>query len=101
MSMFCEKCGSILVPDDDGNFVCPRCGWKGEEVTLSEESKGGKEVHMVRETDENALPKTKVKCPKCGNDEAYYFVYQTRAADEAPTIFYKCTKCGYRWRSYD
>ena len=41
------------------------------------------------------------KCPKCGNDEAHYFVYQTRAADEAPTIFYKCTRCGYRWRSYD
>ncbi|MEM4865380.1 MAG: hypothetical protein QXY09_02690 [Acidilobaceae archaeon] len=25
---------------------------------------------------------------------------QTRAADEPPTRFYRCTKCGYTWREY-
>jgi len=25
---------------------------------------------------------------------------QTRAADEPPTRFYRCTKCGHTWREY-
>ncbi len=44
--------------------------------------------------------KTRVKCPKCGNMEAYVWIEQTRAADEPPTKIYKCTKCGYMWREY-
>ncbi len=100
MSMFCEKCGSILVPGQDG-FVCPRCGAKGDDVNISEDSKEDKEIFMIKEKDEASMPKIKVKCHKCGNNEAYYFIYQTRSADEAPTTFYTCTKCGHKWRQYD
>ena len=42
-----------------------------------------------------------VKCPKCGHDEAYYKIIQTRRADEPPTRIYKCTKCGHVWREYE
>ena len=96
--MFCKKCGSILVPGEDG-FVCPKCGWKGGEVDISEGSKSKKEINMVKEEVET-LPKAKITCPKCGCEEAYYYLMQTRSADEAPTTFYRCVKCGHRWRQY-
>ena len=46
------------------------------------------------------LPKTNGICSKCGNGEAYWFMRQTRSADEPPTVFYTCTKCEHKWRSY-
>jgi len=46
------------------------------------------------------LPKTRVKCPKCGNNEAFWVLRQTRAADEPETRIYRCTECGYSWREY-
>jgi len=97
--MFCDKCGSILVPSTDG-FACPKCGVKGADVELGEDSTGGKEVHMVKEVDDN-LPVIEVECPKCEHGKAHYFIYQTRSADESPTTFYTCCKCGHKWRDYD
>jgi len=105
----CPKCGNILIPKREKNktiLYCPKCkkSFKLEkEVKL--ENKLKKEVEEVkvigkREQEKN-LPKTKVICPKCGNDEAYYYLQQTRAADEPPTTFYICTKCGYSWRGYE
>ncbi len=47
------------------------------------------------------LPVTKeVICPKCGHEEAYYWLMQTRRADEPPTRFFKCRRCGHVWREY-
>ena len=46
------------------------------------------------------LPRTKETCPKCGFEEAYFSILQTRSADEAPTRFFKCVKCDHSWRSY-
>jgi len=46
------------------------------------------------------LPKTVATCPKCGNNEAYYWEVQTRSADEPATRFFKCTRCGHVWREY-
>jgi len=46
------------------------------------------------------LLKGEVRCPRCGCDEIYAWQIQTRAADEPPTTFYKCTKCGHTWREY-
>ena len=40
-------------------------------------------------------------CPECGHDKAYYELKQTRSADEAPTRFFECAKCGHKWRDYD
>ncbi|MBS3055577.1 MAG: hypothetical protein J4452_03755 [Candidatus Aenigmarchaeota archaeon] len=46
------------------------------------------------------LPKTHIVCPNCEHGEAAWWMQQTRSADEPPTLFYKCIKCGYGWRSY-
>ena len=99
MNMFCDECGSILMPSEDG-FACPRCGAKGADIELDEKAGKHKEIHMVKQDVDETMPKVKMKCRNCGNGEATYFVYQTRSADEAPTTFYTCTKCGNRWRDY-
>ncbi|MCD6483108.1 MAG: transcription factor S [Candidatus Aenigmarchaeota archaeon] len=110
MVMTCPKCGSLMIPKKDKNgktiLVCRRCGYKmkntNKKIRIGSKIKEGeKEVIVLekREINDN-LPKTHVICPKCGNDEAYWWMQQTRSADEPPTIFYKCTKCGYQWRSY-
>eukprot|EP00793_Prasinoderma_coloniale_P005038 PRCOL_00000799-RA len=44
------------------------------------------------------VDKTLTKCPTCGHTEAYYMQIQIRSADEPMSTFYKCVKCGARWR---
>lgn len=48
---------------------------------------------------ENA-DKTDVKCPneKCDNGMAYFYQVQIRSSDEPMTNFFRCTKCGKRWK---
>lgn len=89
------------------NFlVCRSCGkemkTKGEKLVISETTgQPKKEIVIMDKGEELAeLPKTKIMCPKCENNEAYWWMQQTRSADEPPTIFYRCTKCDYSWRSY-
>lgn len=87
-------------------LVCRKCGrmvkLKGEKVLLKESILSQRKDVVVMEKDEvvSELPKTKIICPKCENTEAYWWMQQTRGADEPPTTFYKCTRCGYSWRSY-
>ena len=98
--MFCPKCGSILV-NKGGKLVCSSCGYEAKGGKIKEkQKKTTKKIVKVAKENPEVHPKTKAKCPKCGNNEAYYWVVQTRAADEPPTRFYKCTKCGYVWREY-
>jgi len=103
--MFCPKCKTMLKPKEiDGRkvLVCPNCGYRSDSDAKIKEKKHKEEKRIkgvVYETDE-MLPKTKAKCPKCGNDEAYFWEVQTRAADEPATKFLRCTKCKYTWRDY-
>jgi DNA-directed RNA polymerase subunit M len=108
---FCPNDRSLLLPARKGDKTvlrCPKCGYE-EEV-----SQGVKNVYQSKTAVESKnpvivvaentvnLPKVKTRgCPKCGHDEAYFWVQQTRAADEPPTRFYRCTKCGYTWREYE
>jgi DNA-directed RNA polymerase subunit M len=101
--MFCPKCGSLLLPKkkEGKTIVECSCGYKqAGEVKLSEKKTTEEKKVEVIEEQKETLPITTEKCSKCGNDEAYYFLKQTRAADEAPTRFLKCTKCGHTWREY-
>ena len=111
---FCPHCGSILLPKgftEDGKVVlwCQQCGY--EEVVDENPLKRVSRVkHSPREKTVEvkagevpvgaARLKGKVRCPRCGHDEVYAWMQQTRAADEPPTRFYKCTRCGYTWREY-
>lgn len=40
-----------------------------------------------------------VKCPNCGNKQAFWWIGQTDSADEPITQFFRCTKCNHTWRN--
>ncbi len=101
--MFCPKCKALMVPSE-GDWLCKKCGHSGEsngnapDKIVTERSKD-KEM-MVIEGNLDTLPKTKAECPKCGHNEAYWVLRQTRAADEPETRIYRCVKCENSWREY-
>lgn len=87
-------------------LVCGKCSkerpLKKEKIVISEALPiSKKEIVIVKKGDEAIdLPKTRIICPKCENTQAYWWMQQTRSADEPPTLFYRCVKCTYGWRSY-
>jgi len=102
---FCPKCGSTLLPQKKEKKVflaCSKCGYTSTKsskvVTRLHQDKEkivviGKEEQKIR-----TLPKARVECPKCNNHEAFYWLVQTRGADESSTQFFRCTSCGATWR---
>ena len=105
--MFCEKCGSILIPKKDDRktvLFCNSCGSaskKKETIILKEKVQLSKKDQIeVVDKKVETLPKIKEKCSKCGHPEAYYWLVQTRAGDEAETRFFRCAKCNHVWRAY-
>lgn len=80
-------------------FVCNKCGLEkkktGTNLVVTKQTK--KEVAVFEEKI-NVLPKTKVKCPKCGHNEAFWILRQMRGSDEPETRFFTCAKCEYKWR---
>ncbi len=105
---FCPKCGNVLIPvkvKKKIKLYCKKCNKYYEvkkRVKLTEKFSTSSREIVVIEKDEGLkeFPITKITCPKCGNEKAYWWMQQTRSADEPPTIFYRCTKCGYMWREY-
>ncbi|BDB97185.1 transcription factor S [Saccharolobus caldissimus] len=108
---FCPKCNSLMVPrkiNGKNIYKCTKCGYEEEtahSITVTTKVKHSvKEKTLVLEQEEMPTGAQKIKgilCPVCGNDEAYFWILQTRRADEPPTRFYKCTKCGKVWREYE
>lgn len=82
----------------EGKFVC-KCGHECEIIQKKTIRKtiSNKET-LIIDDDLDTLPKTKVKCPKCKNNEAHWILRQMRAADEPETRIYCCTECKHKWR---
>jgi len=110
---FCDECGSMLAPMKiDGKVVmaCPKCGEGKKELTkgdqmLTQEIKHSNQdsITIIENPEElNTMPTKKMRCPKCAIVvNTQYWAVQTRSGDEAPTRFYRCTKCKHTWREYD
>ena len=102
---FCPKCDIRLKKNSGSSIIsCPKCNYtEGQESEIqnktSEESKSD---FLVLEENEgkDAMPTIEIECEKCGNNEAVWWMLQTRSADEPTTQFYRCTKCEYTWRNY-
>jgi transcription factor S len=117
MVKFCpnQNCEKLLrrKKDPAGNYIfqCSSCGYEEPYIRERGKKKMSKalekkildtKTRVVDET-ENIIelkPKTKVACPKCEHNEAFYEQFQTRSADEPATTFYECTNCKHRWREY-
>lgn len=100
---FCPKCEVKLKKAGSG-LTCPKCGYtEGQEAAQAKKpDEEPSNAFNVFEGDEGdaALPTIKIECEKCGNDEAVWWMLQTRSADEPTTQFYRCTKCKHTWRNY-
>ncbi|MCS7113734.1 MAG: transcription factor S [Nitrososphaerota archaeon] len=106
---FCPRCGARVILKKKDNLLvleCHRCGYNAvvdEGIREVSEVATRTEVVTVlgeRSEEIRALPTTTAECPKCSYDKAYWWMVQTRSADEAPTRFFRCVKCGYVWREY-
>lgn len=105
---FCPKCGKLMLPEKiEGGVVlaCSSCGYRTREGNLEgykvvKKAGPEEEISVIEERMEPTLPTTRIRCPKCGHDMAYWWLRQTRAVDEPSTRFYRCVKCGKVWREY-
>lgn len=87
-------------------LVCPKCGYlkeatKQEPVPVTPINHNVEEQVAVIGEEEakiRTMPTMKAECPKCHNNEVYWWMVQTRGADESPTQFFRCTECGFTWR---
>jgi len=103
---FCDKCKAIMVPEKKGSSVilkCIKCGSRKhgpvKAIKIVEEKKKIRGITIL-DKDETPLPITDNECPECGHIKAYWWLQQTRSADEPPTQFFRCVKCKYTWREY-
>lgn len=100
---FCPKCEVRLKKSNKTSAICPKCGYsEGNAKETKKETKEELSALNIVEGDEGkeTLSTIKIDCEKCGNNEAVWWMLQTRSADEPTTQFYRCTKCSHTWRNY-
>ncbi|KAI4292753.1 DNA-directed RNA polymerase III subunit RPC11 [Pancytospora philotis] len=101
---FCPFCASLLVTEQGQQvqLVCPACVHcyrlqKALSVAVDCDVKL-QETIMGDEDPFKYANKCTISCEVCKNNQAAFMELQTRSADEPATIFYECTKCGFRWK---
>ena len=110
MVNFCEKCGSLLVPQRDPKdtkiiLFCKVCKSESKEKfkdtsyqIKSRIQHSEKDKLTVIEEDFDVRPSIRVACPRCNHFEARYWEAEDRRKEEwETTTYYKCTKCNWVW----
>ena len=102
--MFCPSCKALLRPSEN-LLKCPKCSFT-KEIEKKNQPPAPRTIEEDLQdvpvfSDLDTMPVDEhMRCPKCNNQGAYWHLRQTRAADEATTRFYRCTKCKHTWREY-
>jgi len=111
-ALSCPKCGHVDAPDgdppgptSDAALAASGPSSQGSAAAAAADNGDGTQgvgtLNVFDDSDEDESRSTiKIECEKCGNDEAVWWMLQTRSADEPTTQFYRCTKCRYTWRDY-
>jgi len=105
-AMFCPECKTMLI-SSGGQLKCRRCGYirkiGGADQMKKERKRTENEILIVDDGDEKirTMPTIQIRCPKCDNNLAIWWLRQLRAADESEVRFFRCTECGHTWRQYD
>ena len=103
---FCPKCVFRLKKSSSNSVLsCPKCNYtEGQESEIQDQVSEEETKPDFLVLDENegkeTMPTIEIEGEKCGNNEAFWWMLQTRSADEPTTQFYRCTKCEYTWRNY-
>jgi DNA-directed RNA polymerase subunit M len=109
-ALFCPNDRSLLRLVE-GRLACPKCGFErapqpGIHLKGPPEERRHDKFSDLGAIDDPAKFKMQIHpiddqvwCGRCGNRGAYYYLRQTRRADEPTTRFYECTKCGNRWKT--
>ncbi|XP_023331987.1 DNA-directed RNA polymerase I subunit RPA12-like [Eurytemora carolleeae] len=99
---FCPSCGGLL-PNlkPQGDISCVVCTLKitGDEFksTTTKYTVSFNKLKIPKKKQEEAEgPVLERTCPKCSNNEMSFATLQLRSADEGQTVFFTCTKCGYK-----
>ena len=106
VAMFCPECKTMLI-SSAGQLKCRRCGYirkiGGADQMVKEKKRTENEITIVDDGDEKikTMPTIQIRCPKCDNNLAIWWLRQLRAADESEVRFFRCTECGHTWRQYD
>ncbi len=103
--MFCPECKSLMI-STGGQLKCKKCGYirnfsQGDKLQRKS-LRSEREITIVEEGAQiPTLPTIAIRCPKCENNLAFWWLRQLRAADESEVRFFRCTECGHTWRQYD
>lgn len=88
-----------------GQLKCRKCGYIrkiGESDQMVRTAyRSQKDIVIVEEDAPATLPTIAIRCSKCENNLAFWWLRQLRAADESEVRFFRCTECGHTWRQYD
>jgi DNA-directed RNA polymerase subunit M len=103
--MFCPECKSLMI-SSAGQLKCRKCGYirkiTDKDQLQKTRKRSEKEIVIVEEEGQiHTLPTIAIKCSKCENNLAFWWLRQLRAADESEVRFFRCTVCGHTWRQYD
>jgi len=85
----------------NGELECRQCQIKipldeSKEIIVKERKNESRDILVI--DDVQTLPKTKIGCPQCGHNEAYWVMRQMRGSDEPESRIYMCAKCNNKWR---
>ena len=97
IKLVCTSCSYVAKDDKGEGYSVVK---KSEAKPVVKKDRPEDDILIVEDTTKTGLPTARAQCPSCGHGKAYWWMRQTRSADEPTTRFYRCVKCNKVWREY-